>query len=157
MSAKNVIFQNGFIPKFWSASFTFEPFGFMKVFHVISQIRSAVSAGWTNLALERKQIQVNLFNVPLQVVFQRNWDLANFALEGFQFFVYHFDMPTKNSFLNLIIMKILDRLKTNCLVFCCWPWFCYFILSYEAGFYKPTAHKVNPPIYRITAYATVPG
>jgi len=29
-----------------------------------------------------------------------------------------------------------------------------FILSYEAGFYKPTVLKVPPPISRITAHAT---
>jgi len=33
----------------------------------------------------------------------------------------------------------------------------HFILSYEAGFYKPTALKVHPPFCRITAYATMPG
>jgi hypothetical protein len=32
-----------------------------------------------------------------------------------------------------------------------------FILSYEAGFYKPTVHKVPPPISGITAHATMPG
>jgi hypothetical protein len=33
----------------------------------------------------------------------------------------------------------------------------HFILSYKAGFYKPTTLKVHPPICRITAHATVPG
>jgi hypothetical protein len=33
----------------------------------------------------------------------------------------------------------------------------HFILSYEAGFYKPTVLKVHPPFCRITAYATMPG
>jgi hypothetical protein len=28
-----------------------------------------------------------------------------------------------------------------------------FILSYEAGFFKPTILKVHPPFFRITAYA----
>ena len=32
-----------------------------------------------------------------------------------------------------------------------------FIQSYEAGFYKPTIHKLHPPISRITAHATMPG
>ena len=32
-----------------------------------------------------------------------------------------------------------------------------FILSYEAGFYKPTILKVHPPISGITAHATMPG
>jgi hypothetical protein len=31
-----------------------------------------------------------------------------------------------------------------------------FILSYEAGFYKPTILKLHPPLCRITAHATVP-
>ena len=31
------------------------------------------------------------------------------------------------------------------------------ILSYESGFYKPTALKVHPPISGITAFATMPG
>jgi hypothetical protein len=41
-----------------------------------------------------------------------------------------------------------------------WSWFAdklHFILSYEAGFYKPTVLKVHPPFRRITAYATMPG
>jgi hypothetical protein len=41
-----------------------------------------------------------------------------------------------------------------------WSWLAdklHFILSYEAGFYKPTFHKVHPPICRITAYGTMPG
>jgi hypothetical protein len=33
----------------------------------------------------------------------------------------------------------------------------HFILSYEAGFYKPTVLKVHTPFCRITAYATMPG
>jgi hypothetical protein len=33
----------------------------------------------------------------------------------------------------------------------------HFILSYEAGFYKPSILKVHPPFCRITAYATMPG
>jgi hypothetical protein len=41
-----------------------------------------------------------------------------------------------------------------------WSWLAdklHFILSYEAGFYKPTVLKVHPPFCRITAYATMPG
>jgi len=41
-----------------------------------------------------------------------------------------------------------------------WSWLAdklHFILSYEAGFYKPTILKVHPPFCRITAYATMPG
>jgi hypothetical protein len=33
----------------------------------------------------------------------------------------------------------------------------HFILSYEAGFCKPTVLKVHPSFCRITAYATMPG
>jgi hypothetical protein len=41
-----------------------------------------------------------------------------------------------------------------------WSWLAdklYFILSYEAGFYKPTVLKLHPPFCRIIAHATVPG
>ena len=40
-----------------------------------------------------------------------------------------------------------------------WSWLADkldFILSYVAGFYKPTILKVLPPFCRITAYATMP-
>jgi hypothetical protein len=33
----------------------------------------------------------------------------------------------------------------------------HFILSYDAGFYKPTVLIVPPPICRITAHAMMPG
>jgi len=41
-----------------------------------------------------------------------------------------------------------------------WSWLAdklHFILSYKAGFYKPTVLKFHPPLCRITAHATVPG
>jgi hypothetical protein len=41
-----------------------------------------------------------------------------------------------------------------------WSWLAdklHFILSYEAGFYKPTVLKFHPPFFRITAFATMPG
>jgi hypothetical protein len=41
-----------------------------------------------------------------------------------------------------------------------WSWLAdklHFILSYEAGFYKLTDLKVDPPFCRITAYTTMPG
>ncbi len=39
-----------------------------------------------------------------------------------------------------------------------WPWSAYNLHeAYEAEFYKPTVFNVNPPVFRTTAYATMPG
>jgi len=62
---------------------------------------------------------------------------------------------------NEILEKILKKFHHPLLFFVVglWSWLAdklYFILSYEAGFYKPTLLKVHPPFCRITAYATMP-
>jgi hypothetical protein len=50
--------------------------------------------------------------------------------------------------------------KTNIFFVGIWSWLAdkrHFILSYEAGFYKPTVLKFHSPYCRTTAYPTMPG
>jgi hypothetical protein len=53
-----------------------------------------------------------------------------------------------------------DKFKALIFFVRIWSWLAdklNFILSYEAGFYKPTVLKVHPPFCMITSYATMPG